>query len=84
MSMHYGHFHGGDPRNFEPDVDACLPQEIESHRRACQLWDEAEARGETPTLEACPSGFIFGPDGAVIAHVLRAPYGIGVTMDGDA
>lgn len=84
MSVYYGHFPGGDPRDFEPDDEACSPDEIENHRRACQLWDEAEARGETPTPETCPAGFIFGADGSVMTHVLRAPYGVGIVMGGDA
>lgn len=54
----YGFFHGGDPRNFFPDGECCSPQEIENHKRACELWDEAEARGETPEPEACPAGFM--------------------------
>jgi len=71
----YGFFCGGDPRNFHPDYQDCTPTEVENHKRARALWDEAEARGETPTPEACPSGWIT-PD----VHVLCAPYGIGVQV----
>jgi hypothetical protein len=70
----YGHYTGGDPRTFHPDGECCTETEIENHKAACKLWDEAEARGETPTPEACPSGW--NADHTV--HVLRAPYGIGV------
>lgn len=77
MAWVYGFFCGGDPRKFHPDTD-CTAAEIERHARACALWNEAEARGETPTPEACPSGWEYDAAGKPIGHVLRAPYGIGV------
>ena len=77
----YGFFHGGDPRNFHPDSEGVTDTERENHRKACQLWNEAEARGETPTPEECPSGWIRDAEGKPIMHVLRAPYGIGVTSE---
>lgn len=73
----YGFFCGGDPRKFFPDGEGCDPKELENHRRACKLWDEAEARGETPEPEKCPSGWVYDEQGKAIAHVLRSPYGIG-------
>lgn len=73
----YGHFYGGDPRDFHPDYECCTEQEISNHRKACALWNECEARGVTPDPEQCPSGWIYGEDGKAIAHVLRSPYGIG-------
>lgn len=36
----YGFFPGGDPRNFVPDEECCSPEEIESHRIACEEWDK--------------------------------------------
>lgn len=36
-----------------------------------------EAKGQTPTPEACPSGWLRDAEGKVIAHVLRSPYGLG-------
>lgn len=78
----YGFFCGGDPRKFHPDYESCEPREIENHTRACLLWNESEQRGETPEPEKCPSGWIYDDNGKPIAHVLRAPYGIGVyTID---
>ena len=74
----YGYFCGGDPRKFSPDGECCSPAEIENHKRACNLWDEAESRGETLEPEKCPSGWIYDDAGKAIAHVLRAPYGIGI------
>ena len=73
----YGFFAGGDPRQFHPDYESCSADEITNHKSACVLWDAAEARGETPTPEACPSGWVHDGAGNRIAHVLRAPYGIG-------
>jgi hypothetical protein len=73
----YGFFCGGDPRMFHPSEDECSEKELLNHKNACRLWDEAEARGETPTPEACPSGWICDSDGKPLYHVLRAPYGIG-------
>ena len=56
---------------------------MENHKKACALWDEMEAKGETPTPEACPSGW--NEDHTI--HILRAPYGIGTyefeVEDGD-
>lgn len=73
----YGYFNGGDPRKFCPDGECCTEKEIENHSRACALWNEAEQRGEIPTPEKCPSEWIFNNKGEPVAHVLRAPYGIG-------
>ena len=74
----YGCFHGGDPRNFFPIHEDSMPHELDAHKAACKLWDEAEARGETPTPEQCPSGWITDATGKKIIHVLVAPYGIGI------
>ena len=74
----YGGFNGGDPRNFHPDYECSTEKERENHRKACDLWDEAEARGESPTPEKCPSGWIFDDNGKAVAHVFRTPYGLGI------
>lgn len=76
----YGFFTGGDPRKFHPDHESCRPEELANHKRACELWDAAEARGETPEPEKCPSGFMYDADGKCVGHVLRAPYGIGTQV----
>ena len=75
----YGAFHGGDPRDFHPDGECCTEEERENHRKACELWNECEASGKTPDPEECPSGWIYDDTGKAIAHVLRSPYGIGVS-----
>lgn len=73
----YGFFCGGDPRKFHPDGDCCTEKEMANHAAACKLWDEAEARGETPTPEACPSDLAYDAAGKHWMHILSAPYGIG-------
>ena len=73
----YGFFCGGDPRKFHPDGEGCTEEEMANHAAACKLWDEAEARGETPTPEACPSDLAHDDAGKPGMHILSAPYGIG-------
>ena len=73
----YGFFCGGDPRKFHPDGEGCTEKEMANHAAACKLWDEAEARGETPTPEACPSDLAYDDAGKPGMHILSAPYGIG-------
>jgi len=72
----YGFFCGGDPRTFRPDREGCTPEELANHAAACKLADEMEARGEFPDWD-CPSGW--EQYGNVVVHVLRAPFGVGVT-----
>lgn len=69
----YGSFCGGDPRNFHPDYECSTEKERENHRKACE---EAEIAAN-PNLP-CPSGRERLPDGT-ICHVLRCPFGLGVT-----
>jgi hypothetical protein len=46
----YGHYHGGDPRMFEPSEDECSAEEIAAHKAACEAW----ARGDRPDIRrAC-------------------------------
>ena len=80
QESYYGFFSGGDPRMFHPDGQDCTEKELSNHKRACALWDEAEAKGETPEPEKCPSGFIFNEAGECVGHVLRTPYGIGTSV----
>lgn len=73
----YGYFHGGDPRTFHPDGDDCTPEEYENHRKACELADRLEREGKAVDLNN-PSGWIHNEDGSPLAHILMAPFGIGV------
>ncbi len=36
----YGGFHGGDPREFEPDEDSNTAEELQAWRDACAAWNE--------------------------------------------
>lgn len=69
----YGYFSGGDPRDFFPDAGDCTPEELENHRMACIEATKYEAKRR---LE-CPSYFLVDDEGWR-AHVLKAPFGIGV------
>lgn len=73
----YGHFCGGDPRNFHPDHESCMPHEIANHDAACELADQLEREGN-PVDWKCPSGFERW--GGHVVHVLRAPFGIGTAV----
>lgn len=35
----YGHFRGGDPRNFTPDPECSTEEEQKAHREACARWE---------------------------------------------
>ena len=71
----YGFFSGGDPRKFSPDHESCTPQEIENHRKACELANQLDREGK-PVDWKCPSGIEKWGD--VVVHVLRTPFGVGV------
>ena len=36
----YGFFPGGDPRDFFPDPESCAPEQMEAHKRACELYEQ--------------------------------------------
>lgn len=42
MGQSYGYFPGGDPRDFEPDVECCTEEEMAAHKKACAEWDAGE------------------------------------------
>lgn len=56
-SVGYGGFHGGDPREFSPDLECCTAAEIAAHAAAC----EAVERGEDSCV---PAQVIHGADAA--------------------
>lgn len=61
----YGFFPGGDPRKFAPDGNS-TPAELESHRLACEAWDQG-TRESSPDCIHAP-GLI----------VTRCQFGLGV------
>lgn len=50
----YGFFPGGDPRRFYPDLESNTPEELASHKAACERWDA----GDTTAL---PGSCVHGP-----------------------
>jgi len=63
-----------DPHNFIPDIDSCTPEEIETHRRACETYGKPEYepnKGCYSKLDA---------DGKEILHVSRTSWGIGINL----
>jgi hypothetical protein len=42
----FGLFHGGDPRNFEPDGTIANENQMYAWRNACDKWTRAENLGE--------------------------------------
>lgn len=90
----YGYYHGGDPRDFTPDEEVCTPEEIASHRAACEAWD----RGETPDPGGphqplteddalrieLSHGVARNPIPALTGHKTVAHYGMGTTSSYDS
>lgn len=67
----YGHFYGGDPRDFRPDPECTSPEEREAHRAAC----EALNRGEPAEVQ--PAARVPLPGGA--SGVRTGSFGLGTT-----
>lgn len=66
----YGYFPGGDPRDFEPDLDSVKEGELAAWKAACAAWDKADEAGdlppspESPACQVTKGGFItFGKFG---------------------
>ncbi len=73
----YGFPCSDDPRDFSPDVESCLPNEIASHALAVEKWTEANGKPEgwgTPDF----GGWTCDDEHKRCVHVLKAPWGIGV------
>ncbi len=70
----YGYPCVEDPHDFDPDVECCSPQEIETWRRACANYGK-------PTYEPNKGSFsTFNADGNLLTHVCRTSWGIGVNL----
>lgn len=70
----YGFPHAGcDPKDFEPDLQSCHPEEIAAHKAAL------EAGEPNPGGHHCDV-----QEGRVIAAITMAPWGIGVVTYRDA
>ena len=69
----YGHFIGGDPRNFTPDEDASTEAERAAHAEACERWNRGDCEPKAPH-EHGPHG----PGPYSPSHVTYAGFGLGV------
>lgn len=67
----YGYYRPPNPHDFHPDEESCRPEEIAAHAAACESYD----RGESVDSGGCETATT--EDGEVVAHILRAPWGIG-------
>lgn len=67
----YGHFHGGDPRNFSPDPECSTDAEREAHRLACEQWNSGKREPLPGPHEPLSDGRI--------GWVTKAGFGLGVS-----
>lgn len=63
-----------DPNDFIPDRECCSPAEIEAHRIACADF------GKPAFVANRGCEWLTDPTGAVVAHVVRTSWGIGVNL----
>lgn len=63
-----------DPNDFNPDVECCSPEEIETWRKAKANWGKPDYEPN--------KGCYFERDasGQLVKHVLRTSWGIGVNL----
>jgi len=64
----YGHFGGGDPRDFQPDMELCTPEEV-------ARWKADVARAEAGEDVIAPPAGQWNESGTI--HILAPKYGIG-------
>ncbi len=77
----YGHFHGGDPRDFSPGGEDSTDEEKAKWETACKAWNDAEAAGKTLDGEPGPHRELRDPKtGGVIGHVTLSGFGLGVNV----
>lgn len=72
----YGHFGGGDPRDFTPDPDCSTEAERAAHKAACDTWN----RGAGEPVEGAHDVRVEG-DSVVVSS--RAVFGLGVQVRRD-
>ena len=72
----YGGFHGGDPRDFRPDVDDCADDEIARWYRACVAASRLEVEGRLAEAMRPPGCWWLGDN----ATKSGDGFGIGVCL----
>ena len=70
----YGHYMGGDPRDFTPDLESCTAEEIRAHAEAC-----AAAAAGAP-YEAQPHRHVLASTdtGILTFQSERGSFGLGI------
>ena len=66
----YGNFMGGDPREFSPDEEVCLPEEIAAWKSACEEWNRGEGVDRGPGCQTMGDG----------SAVTGTGFGLGTTI----
>lgn len=75
--MVYGHFAGGDPRDFSCDVECSTEEERAQHKADCERWAAAEKQGKAVEAEPGPHSPIINSEGREVGYVTRSGYGLG-------
>lgn len=71
----YGFYRPENPHNFSPDPESCSDEEMANHRAACEAWDRGDYKAPLG------SETIRNENGEFMAHITRAPWGIGSYTD---
>jgi hypothetical protein len=66
----YGHFPGGDPRDFDPDPECSTEEERAAHKRDCEAMNAGGQALMPPTA-------VWGSAEGMGFHYHRAAYGLG-------
>lgn len=64
-----------NPHDFIPDYECCSPEEIATHKRACETWGTPDYE---PNKGCCD--LVDPVSGAVVGHVTRTSWGIGTNL----
>lgn len=71
----YGFPHVADPNDFIPDGECCSPEEIETHRIACNTYGKPNHKPNVGCADLIDPG-----TGQWVGHVTRTSWGIGVNL----
>jgi hypothetical protein len=71
----YGFYRPENPHDFSPDPESCSDEEMANHKAACEAWDRGDYKAPLG------SETIRNENGEFLAHILRAPWGVGSYTD---
>lgn len=76
----YGHYMGGDPRDFTPDLESCTAEEIRAHAEACAAGAPYEAQPHRHVLASTDTGILtFRSDTGILTFQSeRGSFGLGI------